>query len=96
MCECEKLKPGDINNYAYGYQDYFGFGKVNVDEPRLPDDEGYMSGWFAARIYEAEEKNSKSRLSLLATKPRMYHALLNEWNEWRVAHDLPEASSLPI
>jgi hypothetical protein len=97
MCECRELKPGDINNYAYGYQDYLDLGTVKVTEPRLPDDETYMSGWFSGKHWEAEEKvNSKTRLSILATKPRVYYALLKEWNEWREAHNLPKADSLPI
>lgn len=85
MCNLpdDEIYPEDspfvINNYALGYQDYFGFrGKERRTEPLAPNNERYMQGWFAARRYEIE-LNYESKLTRRI--PPGLEELLTEWKE---------------
>lgn len=94
----KELTPGDINNYAYGYQDVTGYGsdRTKKTEPVMPDDEGYMSGWFSGKLAVSEDDYFKAKGLLSQQKLERRRVLLHEWNVWRKAHGLEEASTLPL
>lgn len=89
MCLADnKIYPtGNINNYALGYQDYFGtFDRTEKKEPVAPDEEGYMRGWFSARMSELEQELAKKtgeRVNPLYSRTRAFKVkakiLYNEW-----------------
>lgn len=92
-----EFKPGDINNYAYGYQDVTGYSAKTpkLDEPAFPDDEGYMQGWFSGLAMLADN-NPNHEKSFQYRNPKKYGEILDQWNKWRKDHGLGEVDRLPL
>lgn len=79
-----------INNYALGYQDFFGFSdRSTKDKPLAPENERYMCGWFAARMSEIEKKCSERVNPIYAGNRavrRQAEALQKEWELLASSH----------
>jgi hypothetical protein len=77
----------EMRRYSHGSID-----NLEGREPVLPDDEPYMSGWFA-------REHSKAWGDHKTMTPGVRHRItlaLKAWNEWRVAHGFDTVENLPL
>jgi hypothetical protein len=83
-----------LSTDPWGFQRYSQGSLDNLydREMALPDDEHYMSGWFAREHGRAwgDERTSTPKIK------RALRATLKAWNEWRKAHGLEPENHLPV
>lgn len=81
-----KFEPGNINNYAYGFQDATagiddGKKAVRLQYPAHPEDELYMRGWFSGLRFLQDEILEEQIATIRAAKRKRTKELKHKWFE---------------